>query len=49
VQDRLREQNEPSKRIVEHGGRAMQTANDILKDKGRTVWSVKPTDTVLDA
>jgi CBS domain-containing protein len=27
----------------------MQTANEILKDKGRTVWSVKPTDTVLDA
>ncbi len=27
----------------------MQTANDILKDKGRAVWAVKPTDTVLAA
>ena len=27
----------------------MQTANDILKDKGRAVWSVKPTNTVLEA
>ncbi|MBW7931662.1 MAG: CBS domain-containing protein [Gammaproteobacteria bacterium] len=27
----------------------MQTVADILDGKGRTVWSVKPTDTVLDA
>jgi CBS domain-containing protein len=27
----------------------MQTANDILKSKGRHVWSVKPTNTVLEA
>jgi CBS domain-containing protein len=27
----------------------MYTANDIIKDKGRTVWSVKPTNTVLEA
>jgi CBS domain-containing protein len=27
----------------------MLTANDILRDKGHDVWSVKPTDTVLDA
>jgi CBS domain-containing protein len=27
----------------------MHTAKDILKDKGRIVWSVKPTDTVLAA
>jgi len=27
----------------------MHTANDILRHKGRDVWSVKPTDTVLSA
>jgi CBS domain-containing protein len=27
----------------------MQTVNDILKDKGRAVWAVKPTNTVLEA
>lgn len=27
----------------------MQTVNDILRDKGHTVWSVRPTNTVLDA
>lgn len=27
----------------------MQTVADILNDKGRAVWSVKPTDTVLEA
>jgi CBS domain-containing protein len=27
----------------------MHTANDILKEKGRAVWFVKPTDTVLEA
>lgn len=27
----------------------MQTVADILDGKGRSVWSVKPTDTVLDA
>ena len=27
----------------------MHTAKDILRDKGGTVWSVKPTDTVLEA
>jgi CBS domain-containing protein len=27
----------------------MHTANDILKSKGRAVWSVRPTDTVLEA
>jgi CBS domain-containing protein len=27
----------------------MLTAKDILKDKGRAVWSVKPTDSVLQA
>jgi CBS domain-containing protein len=27
----------------------MLTAKDILNDKGRAVWSVKPTDTVLQA
>jgi CBS domain-containing protein len=27
----------------------MHTASDILRDKGHTVWSVKPTDTVLEA
>jgi CBS domain-containing protein len=27
----------------------MHTANDILKEKGCTVWSVKPTNTVLEA
>ncbi len=27
----------------------MQTANDILRYKGYTVWSVRPTSTVLDA
>jgi CBS domain-containing protein len=27
----------------------MQTVNDMLKDKGRAVWAVKPTDTVLAA
>jgi CBS domain-containing protein len=27
----------------------MLTANDILKDKGRKILSVKPTDTVLEA
>ena len=27
----------------------MHTANDILKSKGRAVWWVRPTDTVLDA
>ncbi|GMW06605.1 MAG: CBS domain-containing protein [Gammaproteobacteria bacterium] len=27
----------------------MQTVAEILNDKGRTVWSVKPTDTVLEA
>ena len=27
----------------------MHTANDILNHKGRTVWSVRPTDTVLQA
>ena len=27
----------------------MHTANDILREKGRAVWAVKPTDTVLEA
>jgi CBS domain-containing protein len=27
----------------------MHTANDILKHKGESVWSVRPTDTVLHA
>ena len=27
----------------------MHTANDILGQKGHTVWSVRPTDTVLEA
>ena len=27
----------------------MLTANDILRSKGRAVWSVRPTDTVLQA
>ena len=27
----------------------MHTVNDILKDKGRAVWAVKPTNTVLEA
>jgi CBS domain-containing protein len=27
----------------------MHTAKDILKDKGHVVWSVKPTNTVLEA
>jgi CBS domain-containing protein len=27
----------------------MRTAHDILKSKGQAVWSVNPTDTVLDA
>jgi CBS domain-containing protein len=27
----------------------MQTVAEILNDKGRAVWSVKPTDTVLEA
>ena len=27
----------------------MHTASDILKDKGQAIWSVKPTDTVLEA
>jgi len=27
----------------------MHTANDILKSKGHDVWSVKPTNTVLEA
>lgn len=27
----------------------MQTVNDILRDKGHTVWCVSPTSTVLDA
>lgn len=27
----------------------MQTARDILRDKGDTIWSVSPTDTVLGA
>lgn len=27
----------------------MRTAEDILRYKGHTVWSVKPTDTVLEA
>jgi CBS domain-containing protein len=27
----------------------MHTAEDILRHKGRTVWSVRPTDTVLEA
>ncbi|HVS23631.1 MAG TPA: CBS domain-containing protein [Gammaproteobacteria bacterium] len=27
----------------------MRTANDILRSKGHDVWSVKPTDTVLEA
>jgi len=27
----------------------MHTASDILREKGNTVWSVKPTDTVLEA
>jgi CBS domain-containing protein len=27
----------------------MHTVNDILRTKGRTVWSVRPTNTVLEA
>ena len=27
----------------------MHTASDILRDKGHSIWSVKPTDTVLEA
>jgi CBS domain-containing protein len=27
----------------------MRTAHDILKSKGQAVWSVNPTDTVIDA
>jgi CBS domain-containing protein len=34
---------------VEPGSKAMHNASDILRDKGHRVWSVKPTNTVLEA